>query len=70
MSDHIEQTRRRLCERSFAAFGLSWLGYVKFVRQGEYNVYGADGTHLGQFGDRATADAALRQHDMESHSVH
>lgn len=73
MSDHLDQTRQRMCEMSFAAFGITWLGYVKAVRQGdraEYSVHGADGTHIGQFGDRATADAALLQHDMESLSVH
>jgi hypothetical protein len=73
MSEHVDQTRRRMCETSFAEFGITWLGYVKSVRQGdqtEYSVHGADGTHLGHFDSRATADAILLQHDMASLSVH
>jgi hypothetical protein len=72
MSNHLDQNRQRLCEKSFASFGIMWLGYVKLVRQNdrnEYSVHGADGTHLGQFGNRAMADAALHQHDMASLSV-
>ena len=68
-----EETRRQHRERGFATFGIEWVCYVKPTRQDghvAYTVHGADGTQIGQFSDRAVAEAATRQHDLEPVSVH
>jgi len=73
MNHNLDHTRPTLRERNFKSFGVDWLCYVKCVTwsgRREYVVHGADGTYLWRYDDRATADAALRQCEMESLSVH
>ncbi|HJS86766.1 MAG TPA: DUF1150 family protein [Acetobacteraceae bacterium] len=73
MNTDIERLRQILQGESFESFGIDRLCYVKRTEQsgsGRYAVHGADGTYLWRYADRATADAALRQHEMEPLSVH
>lgn len=59
--------------KRFEAFGIEQFCYIKHANRhgcSQYEVYGADGTYLWGYPDRATADAALRQHDMEPLSLH
>jgi hypothetical protein len=65
---------RSLTEAQFAALGLNRLAYVKPVRGDDgdivYRVHAAEGSMIGELGDRAIAEAAIREHDMEPLSVH
>lgn len=73
MKSNIDRLRKILHGESFESFGIDRLCYVKRTeRRGcsLYAVHGADGTYLWRYTDRATADAALRQHEMEPLSVH
>jgi hypothetical protein len=59
--------------QDFRALGLAQLAYVKPVTaDGEtaYSVHAADGTEIMVANDRATACAAVRQHDLEPLNVH
>ena len=63
----------QLTTQEFAQFGLSDLAYVKPVvvdDQPLFEVYAADGRQMAVMRDRATAVAALLQHDLEAVSVH
>jgi hypothetical protein len=54
-------------------WGVPIVAYVKHVGAegaGGWGIYGADGTQIGVAPDRATAFAAVRQHDLEPLSVH
>jgi hypothetical protein len=72
--DHNQgRAAQALREWNFRSFGIDSLCYVKCVAWSGgrlYAVHGADGTYLWRYEDRATADAALRQCEMESLSVH
>jgi hypothetical protein len=73
MSASFDHSRHFLSTTRFEAFGIDRFCYVKHAtRRGrrEFEIYGADGTYLWRYGDRAIADAALRQHEMEPLSVH
>ena len=63
----------QLTPQDFKALGLEQLAYVKAVTvDGEpaFAVHAADGTQMAVMSDRALADAAVRQHDLEPLSVH
>jgi hypothetical protein len=65
--------KRAISTEAFASLGAQNLAYVKrIVVGGEemFAVHAADGSPLSQFADRALAEAALRQHDLEPLSVH
>jgi hypothetical protein len=65
--------KRALSGEAFARLGAQHLAYVKrIVVRGEacFAVHAADGSLLHQFADRALAEAALRQHDLEPLSLH
>jgi hypothetical protein len=67
------RVRQILRGQSFAAFGINEFCYVKHTRKrgrSLYTVHGADGTYLWCYTDRAIADAALRQQEIEPLSVH
>jgi len=52
---------------------LNQVAYIKPVLengQTAFSVHAADGTHLAIIGDRDTAFAAVRHHDLEPVSVH
>jgi hypothetical protein len=73
MNDNLDRIRQILQGGGFASFGIDRLCYVKRTEQrgcSLYAVHGADGTYLWRYANRATADAALRQHEMEPLSVH
>jgi hypothetical protein len=73
MSASLDHSRHSLSATRFAAFGVERFCYIKHATQqgrSEYQIHGADGTYLCWYADRATADAALRQHEMELLSVH
>jgi hypothetical protein len=56
-----------------ASWGVPIVAYVKHVGDagaGSWGIYGADGTQIGVAPDRATAMAAVRQHELEPLSVH
>ena len=63
----------RMTAQDFRALGLARLAYVKPVTadgRTAYSVHAADGTEIMVMVDRATACAAVRQHDLEPLSVH
>ena len=52
---------------------MAQLAYVKRITADgriAYSVHAADGTEIAVMADRATACAAVRQHDLEPLSVH
>jgi len=70
---NLETDIHRLTTQEFAQFGLNDLAYVKSVvidDQPLYAVFAADGRQMAVMQDRATAVAALLQHDLEAVSVH
>lgn len=64
---------RQMSRQELALLGVQDMAYVKPVLvegvQG-YAVHAADGTAIAVLGDRDTAFAMLRQHDLEPMSVH
>ena len=63
----------QMTAQDFRALGLEQLAYVKPVTadgRTAYSVHAADGTEIAVMADRAIADAAVRQHDLEPLSVH
>jgi hypothetical protein len=56
-----------------ANWGLPVIAYVRHVGEegaGGWTIHAADGTPIGAAPDRATAFAAVRQHELEPFSVH
>ena len=56
-----------------ATWGVPIIAYVRHVGaegEGSWAIHAADGTQIGSAPDRATAFAAVRQHDLEPLSVH
>ncbi len=67
--EHVIQ----MTAQDFKALGLAQVAYVKTVMvdgRTAYSVHAADGTEIRVMADRATACAAVRQHDLEPLSVH
>jgi hypothetical protein len=63
----------QMTAQDFRTLGLAQLAYVKPVTaegRTAYSVHAADGTEIAVMADRATACAAVRQHDLEPLSVH
>jgi hypothetical protein len=63
----------QMTAQDFRALGLAQLAYVKPVTadgRTVYSVHAADGTEIAVMADRATACAAVRQHDLEPLNVH
>lgn len=63
----------QLSAQDFAAFGLNVIAYIKpalVEDQPVFAIHAADGTPLTVVGDRALADAVVRQHEMEPFTVH
>lgn len=64
---------RHLTEAQLSALGVSQIAYVKpVVINGAmgFAIHAADGTPMAVAGDRATAMAAIVQHEMMPLSVH
>ena len=64
---------RHLTEAQLGALGVSQIAYVKpIVINGAagFAIHAADGTPMAVAGDRATAMAAIVQHEMMPLSVH
>ena len=64
---------RRLSAKDLAGLGMDHVAYIKTVEVNGsvgYAIYAADGTPLTIMGERETAIAAVRQHDMEALMVH
>ena len=56
-----------------ATWGVPIVAYVRHkgaTGEGSWAIHAADGTQIGEAPDRATAFAAVRQHDLEPLSVH
>jgi hypothetical protein len=56
-----------------ANWGVPIVAYVRHVGpvgEGGWAIHAADGTQIGAAPDRASAFAAVRQHDLEPLSVH
>lgn len=56
-----------------ANWGVPIVAYVRHVGaegEGSWAIHAADGTQIGAAPDRATAFAAVRQHELEPLSVH
>ena len=56
-----------------ANWGVPVIAYVRHMGakgEGSWSIHAADGTQIGEAPDRATAFAAVRQHDLEPLSVH
>jgi hypothetical protein len=63
----------QMTNQDFRALGLAQLAYIKPVTSDggpAYSVHAADGTEIMVMKDRATACAAVRQHDLEPLNVH
>ncbi len=63
----------QMTAQDFRILGLAQLAYVKPVTadgRTAFSVHAADGTEIAVLADRATACAAVRQHDLEPLSVH
>ncbi len=63
----------QMTAQDFRALGLAQVAYVKPVMvdgRTAFSVHAADGTEIRVMTDRATACAAVRQHDLEPLSVH
>ncbi|HSR71310.1 MAG TPA: DUF1150 family protein [Kiloniellales bacterium] len=59
--------------RDLMQLGLQQIAYIKPVLEGDqqvFAVHAADGTQMAVMASHAAAEAALRQHDLEPHSVH
>ena len=68
-----EQGFKTLTPAEWQASMLNQVAYIKPVvdnGQPAFAVYAADGTQLAIIGDRDTAFAAVRSHDLEPVSVH
>ena len=64
---------KSLTQAEWQAFMVNQVAYIKPVSengQHAFAIYAADGTQLAVIGDRDTAFAAVRSHDLEAVSVH
>jgi hypothetical protein len=64
---------KQLPAQEFVALGLQNLAYLKPVTMNDhlaFSVHAADGTPMAVIDNRALAEAAVRQHDLEPVSVH
>lgn len=64
---------RQLSSKELAALGMDHMAYIKVVSVNgsvNYSIHAADGTPLTIMGERETAIAAVKQHDMEPVMVH
>jgi len=64
---------KQLPSQEFVALGMQHLAYIKPVTLNDHLAYAicaADGTQMAVVDDRALAEAAVRQHDLEPVSVH
>jgi hypothetical protein len=64
---------KQLPNQEFVALGMQHLAYIKAVTVNDhlaYAIHAADGTPMAMMDDRAVAEAAVRQHDLEPVSVH
>ncbi len=62
-----------LTQAEWQAFMVNQVAYIKPVLengQSAFAIHAADGTQLAIIGDRDTAFAAVRSHDLEAVSVH
>lgn len=62
-----------LTQAEWQAFMVNQVAYIKPVLENGANafaIHAADGTQLAVIGDRDTAFAAVRSHDLEAVSVH
>jgi hypothetical protein len=64
---------KQLPAQEFVTLGIQNLAYLKPVTVNDhlaFEVHAADGTPMAVIDDRALAEAAVRQHDLEPVSVH
>jgi hypothetical protein len=64
---------KQLPNQEFVALGVQHVAYIKPVTVNDhlaYAIHAADGTAMAVMDDRAVAEAAVRQHDLEPVSVH
>ena len=64
---------KQLPAQEFVALGMQHLAYLKPVTVDDrlaFEIQAADGTAMVVMDDRAVAEAAVRQHDLEPVSVH
>jgi len=64
---------KQLPAPEFIALGIQNLAYIKPVTLNDhiaFSIHAADGTPMAVLDDRAVAEAAVRQHDLEPVSVH
>jgi len=64
---------REISAAAFASLGMPDIAYIKPVvvdGVAGYAVHAANGNPLGLLGDRAAAQVAVRENDMEPVSVH
>jgi hypothetical protein len=64
---------KQLPQQEFTALGVQNLAYIKAVTVNDhlaFAIHAADGTPMAVLDDRAVAEAAIRQHDLEPVSVH
>jgi hypothetical protein len=69
----VVEKLRSLSPTDFAALGMNGIAYVKPTMvdgQTGYAIHAADGTPMALADDRATAMAAIVQHEMLPLSVH
>jgi hypothetical protein len=69
----IEHGYKPLTAAEWQASMLNQVAYIKPVvdnGQPAFSIHAADGTQLAIIGDRDTAFAAVRSHDLEPVSVH
>ncbi|HYD31753.1 MAG TPA: DUF1150 family protein [Azospirillaceae bacterium] len=68
-----ETLLRQLSSKELAALGMDHVAYIKMILVNgsvSYSIHAADGTPLTIMGERDTAIAAVKQHDMEPVLVH
>jgi hypothetical protein len=64
---------RKMSAQDLSALGLQDMAYVRATRfEGAegYGIFAADGTQVAFAPDRALADQAVREHNLEPVSVH
>lgn len=73
MSVSANEATIRISSGEFAGLGVNEVAYIRAVQvdgMAAFAIHAADGTALGVTQERAVAEAAVRQLDMQPLSVH
>lgn len=73
MNISAESLSRDISSKELAALGMDHVAYIKMILVNgavSYSIHAADGTPLTIMGERETAIAAVKQHDMQPVMVH